>query len=80
MGHNCSGVKRTARMKRAKRYNERLAKKYAEAEGGAPSESTGVLGAVKKAGAGVAHAVGAAVHAVADTLTKKKETPTTPKA
>jgi hypothetical protein len=72
MGHNCSGVKRTARMKRAKKHEARLAKKYAEAEG-APSESTGVLGTVKKAAAGVAHAVGAAVHAVAGTLTGKKE-------
>ncbi len=34
MGHNCSGVKRTARMKRAKRHEARLAKKYAEAEAG----------------------------------------------
>jgi hypothetical protein len=75
MGHNCSGVKRTARMKRAKRHDARLAKKYAEAEGAASSESTGVLGTVKKVAASAAHAVGAAVHAVADTLTKKKEAP-----
>lgn len=74
MGHNCSGVKRTARMKRAKRHEERLAKKYAEAEG-APTESKTVLGRVKDAAVGAAHAVGAAVHAVADTLTKKKEAP-----
>ena len=72
MGHNCSGVKRTARMKRAKRHEARLAKKYAASEG-AHSESTGVIGTVKKAAAGVAHAVGAAVHAVADKLTGKKE-------
>ncbi|HBI43863.1 MAG TPA: hypothetical protein DDY78_13590 [Planctomycetales bacterium] len=72
MGHNCSGVKRTARMKRAKRHEARLAKKYAAAEG-VPSKTTGVLGTVKKAAAGVVHAVGAAVHAVAGTLTGKKE-------
>jgi hypothetical protein len=73
MGHNCSGVKRTARMKRAKRHEARLAKKYAASEAGAASESKGVLGTVKKAAVGVAHAVGAAVHAVAGTLTGKKE-------
>jgi hypothetical protein len=60
-------------MKRAKRHEARLAKKYAEAEAGASTESAGVLGAVKKTAAGVAHAVGAAVHAVADSLTKKKD-------
>jgi hypothetical protein len=27
MGHNCSGVKRTARMKRAKKHEARLAEK-----------------------------------------------------
>jgi hypothetical protein len=54
MGHNCSGVKRTARLKRARRHEARLAKKYAASEGAPPSESTGVLGTVKKAAAGVA--------------------------
>lgn len=74
MGYNRSGTRRTKRMKRAKKHEERLAKKAAS-EGGAPAESTGVLGAVRNAAAGVAHAVGAAAHAVADTLTgKKKET------
>ena len=72
MGYNRSGVRRTKRMKRAKKHDERLAKKAAS-EGAAPAESTGVLGTVKKAAAGVAHAVGAAVHAVADKLTGKKE-------
>jgi len=52
MGHNCSGVKRTARLKRARRHEARLAKKYAEAEGGVPSESNTLTGkkeeAVKK--------------------------------
>ena len=72
MGHNCSGVKRTARMKRAKRHEARLAKKYAEAEN-APSKTKGVLGTVKEAAASVAHAVGAAVHSVAGTFTGKKE-------
>jgi len=59
-------------MKRAKRHETRLAKKYAASEG-SPSKSKGVLGTVKAAAVGVAHAVGAAVHAVADTLTGKKE-------
>ena len=31
MGYNRSGVRRTARMKRAKKHDARLAKKYAEA-------------------------------------------------
>ncbi len=76
MGHNRSGVRRTARMKRAKKHEARLIEKMEKAI--APADT--VLGRVKHAAAGVAHAVGAAVHAVADTLTGKKKTPETPKA
>lgn len=79
MGYNRSGTRRTQRMKRAKKHEARLAAK-AEAAEAAPAESTGVVGTVKKAVVGAAHAVGAAVHAVANKLTgKKEETPTAPK-
>jgi hypothetical protein len=71
MGHNRSGVRRTARMKRAKKHEARLMEKMEQAA--APAESKTVLGRVKHAAAGVAHAVGAAVHAVAGTLKGKKE-------
>ena len=55
---------RTNGLKRAKKHNERLAKKAAAAArgGGSAPESQGLLGRVKQAAAGVAHAVGAAVH------------------
>jgi hypothetical protein len=72
MGYNRSGTRRKQRLKRAKKHEERLAKK-AEAGQGAPAgESHGLAAGVKKAAAGVAHAVGAAVHKVADALTGKK--------
>ena len=62
---------RTQRMKRAKKHYERLAKKAANET--THDAGPGIVGTVKKAVAGAAHAVGAAVHAVADTLAGKKE-------
>jgi hypothetical protein len=79
MGYNRSGVRRTARLKRAKKHEARLAKQAAELAGAEPKT---LVDQVKDAAAGVAHAVGAAFHAVTETLAGKKDEkhPTPPNA
>ena len=82
MGYNRSGTRRKQRLKRAKRQEERLARKASAdtvAEGKGQPKG-GLVAGVKKAAAGVAHAVGAAAHAVAEAVKgKHKETPAAPK-
>jgi len=78
MGYNRSGTRRKQRLKRAKKHDERLARKASAdtvAEGTKGSRGPGLLAGVKKAAAGVAHVVGAAAHAVAGAVAGKKETP-----
>jgi hypothetical protein len=70
MGYNRSGVRRTARLKRAKRHEARLAKQAASQT---KVESPGVLGTDKQAASTVTHTVGEALHAAAETITSKKE-------
>ena len=79
MGYNRSGTRRTKRLKRAKKYNERLARKASADTVAEGTQGRGLIAGVKKAAAGAAHAVGAAAHAVADAVTgKHKEAPAAP--
>ena len=71
MGANRSGVRRTARMKRAKKLNERLAKRDSAA---APPEPKGVVAKVKSAAQAAATVVGAAGEGFKEGLSGKKET------
>jgi hypothetical protein len=59
MGHNRSGDKRRARLKRRYREEVRLAAKAsAQAEGGATAKTGGLTSKVKKAAKGVVEKVG----------------------
>ena len=72
MGSNRSGVRRTQRLKRSKKENERLTKKTA-AKDGAPAKK-GVVAKVTGAAKTAAKVVGAAAEGFVEGLKGKKET------
>ena len=69
MGANRPGARRTARLKRAKKHNERLARKATPRT----AEPKGVVAKVKSAAKTAAAVVGAAVEGIKEGLAGKKE-------
>jgi hypothetical protein len=71
MGYNRAGTRRKARLKRRKRYEERLAAKAAQAQAGT-KRSGGVVARAKEAVKTVADVVTGAAQGVAEGLRGKK--------